>query len=117
MKSKLLASLLCIALIGSACSEKGNHSVDADGNCTEAFIHDYNSLTKKRTNLVNAVNDEDMIERIKSIVTACTNLTSVHGKDTTCKAEVNNQVEAVSTSDHKAGCDLASKILTGYTEE
>lgn len=117
MNKKLLVTIMSISLLGIACSKKGNHSVDGEGRCTQAYVSDYNNVVHKMESFDSTVKSlsptkEQLISSVSSANEACNTFYSIHSADITCKAMVIGHPEkgTISSSDLTDVCEAMSKL-------
>jgi hypothetical protein len=91
------------------------NSVDANGNCTESFVNDFNRVVHASQDAADAVDDahrtyDEKRQVVQGLQNACQNFYSAHG-NVSCNAAVNGDSQNVSGDKIKGACDAADRYL------
>jgi hypothetical protein len=92
-----------------------NKSKEADGNCTQAFVSEYNSLALETQITTNALSSNyftafEKISKLTILQNACNNFYLSHS-GVICRAQVNSVITSISDRDLKPACELATREL------
>jgi hypothetical protein len=106
----VLSSMILLAACGGS---SGDASKDSNGNCTPAFVSDYNDVVYagKSVDLSSRyVSDSTKIERLQTLKNACDKFFAAH-PGVVCRAEKDFKTGDAASSDLQAGCDAATQVL------
>jgi len=117
MKKNLLLSFLVVACFTILnCGDTKNNSVDANGNCTDSLINDWNNMNTANRKVLDSRTVGDRVASMRSYAAQCDSFFANHTASVTCKALDQKTFEKVTadTSVEKTKCDTNKKNLADY---
>lgn len=118
MKTTKLLMAAALMTMLSACAGGGGsdskdsakaQSVDADGNCTQEFLTKYNAVVLEFSHLqvllAGYPDEQRILQQMKATNAACKKVFPTYA-GVTCKAEVQHEIQQISTDSFKEGCQM-----------
>ncbi|AFY03097.1 hypothetical protein Bdt_3422 [Bdellovibrio bacteriovorus str. Tiberius] len=92
-------------------------AVDADGNCTQEFVSKYNTVVLEFSHLQMLLggypNEQRILEQMKATNAACKKVFPAYA-GVTCKAEVQNEIQQISSDTYKEGCQMLKEGMAKH---